>query len=276
MFGRKAKELQELLSKSAAENESMRQRVSELEAEVNRLKDQEASVLRAILEANRVADNIERQAGEKHDQLISEAEQHILDANTKAQSVISHADEEAANLRKEADDYSENIRTDANIFVERTIMASQMEVIKRKDVAANMNDMLRKTIEYLNEQSEKFAAMLSSVIDDSEAQTKSICAEVDKCNCSCKDCKEPCHSSDEADGADEQASDATPAENDEIDPSVLPDDYSDPADLMKNIYLIQKRDIPSTVKPDSQSSDSPDKLPVDDNLGELVSEIVSA
>ena len=56
MFGKKAKELEELrtlLTRRNEENELMKKRISELETEVDRLKEQESLVLRSLNEANR-------------------------------------------------------------------------------------------------------------------------------------------------------------------------------------------------------------------------------
>ena len=55
MFGKKAKELEELrtlLTRRNEENELMKKRISELETEVDRLKEQESLVLRSLNEAN--------------------------------------------------------------------------------------------------------------------------------------------------------------------------------------------------------------------------------
>ena len=58
MFGRKAKELEELLTQRNHENDLMRKRISELETEVSKLKDQESGVLKAITEADKTAARI--------------------------------------------------------------------------------------------------------------------------------------------------------------------------------------------------------------------------
>ena len=264
MFGRKTKEL-------LAENKQLKKRIEELEGQIKQLKDQEELVVRAITEANRTANRIEEEANAKRDELVAKAEGTVRDAEEKAADMINKADEDARARRKEADDYSENIRTDANVYVERTIFASQSEVKKREDVVAKMNEMLKKTTAYLNEQTEAFTAMLNSVIGENEAQSEEICREVNKCACSCKDCKNPCEKKKDGDGEDEDESEDEAAEpeaeavsepepeetssdeaaalldtgDEDVDPSKLPDDYRDPAELMKNIYYIQKRDIPN-------------------------------
>ena len=283
MFGKKTKELKELLTQKESENEILKKRVCELEDEVKRMKEQEDFVVRALTEANKTAARIEAEAGEAHDKLIAEAEQHVREAEEEAANVLSKAGEEAESVRKDADDYSENIRTDANIYVERTIIASQLEVKKRKDVMAELNELLKKTTDYLNEQTETFANMLKTVIEDNEEQTKELCYEIEKCNCSCDECKDPCmahagkkpskgdgEDEDEEDGeegedeSEETASfeesepaEETPAEEtpdaacadeeaapSDVDPSSLPDEYDSPAQLMKNIYYLQKRELP--------------------------------
>ena len=331
MFGKKSKELQELLTQRNSENELMKKRIAELEAEVNRLKEQESLVLRALTDANRTAERIEKEAGEQSEKLIAEAAEKVQEAADKANDMLATADEEAAAVKKEADDYSENIRTDANIYVERTIIASQMEVNKRKDVMAELNELLKKTTDYLNEQTETFTAMLKSVIEDNEEQTKELCADIEKCSCSCKDCKEPCmehagegkgDSEEEDECEDEgESGEASPApdaepepepvaepdpaaadllqeekpEDDEpaIKPEELPKEYRTPAELMKNIYLLQRRDIPVAPKKNEFSDDSPaggitfrdelgdepekkSELPHDDKLEELVEEVTAS
>lgn len=314
MFGRKTRELQELLTQRNSENELMKKRIAELEEEVKRLKDQEDMVVRSITEANKTAARIEQEAGVKRDELVAEAEKQVQAAAARANDIVAMADEEAAATKKEADDYSENIRTDANIYVERTIVASQMEVVKRKEIMAQLNELLKQTTEHLNEQMESFSAMLRSVIDDNEAQTKELCADIEKCGCSCSECENPCMEEHEEGPCCEEAPveaapeaapfeepAAAPAEDmakdlqqdeEEIDPSELPEEYKTPAELMHNIYYIQRRDIPTIAKATDFSDISPEggitfademekeapgsDLPCDEKLEELVSEVVSA
>lgn len=324
MFGKKAKELAQLLDKSNTENETLKKRITELEAEVDRLKEQENLVVRALTEANRTACRIEDEANEQRDKLIDEAEQHVKEANDKADGIIKKADEDAGNIRKgadaymeslkkqaddyaetqkkEADSYSENIRTDANIYVERTIIASQLEVKKRKDVMAELNELLKKTTDYLTEQTETFKDMLKTVIEDNEEQTADLTREIEKCNCSCESCKDPCmehagkmpkkgegEEGDEDEDEDEteeggceeavteepEANEEAPAESDpspaaadlltvdapdeeekEFASEELPREYRTPAELMRTIYLIQKRDIPAKTEPADKAEDA--------------------
>lgn len=306
MLGKKKKELQTKLAEREAENEQLKQRINELEAELNRLKEQESLVLRAITEANRTAERIEAEAGETHDKLIAEAEQHVRNAEEEAETLRRNAEEDAESVRKDADDYSDNIRTDANIYVERTIIASQLEVKKRKDVMAEMNELLKKTTDYLNEQTETFNAMLKTVIEESEEQANEICYEIEKCSCSCDECENPCMAhagkpgaSKEGDGDDEDedeseeesdcAEPCEPAEEEApaeeapeaacadgenapagVDPDTLPDEYESPAQLMKNIYYIQQRDLPI------REENEPVGIPHDDKLDEIVSDVVEA
>lgn len=297
MFGKKTKELQARLAERETENEQLKQRISELETELDRLREQEALVLRAITEANRTAERIEAEAGEERDKMIADAEQQV-----------KNAEEEAESVRKDADDYSENIRTDANIYVERTIIASQLEVKKRKDVMAEMNELLKKTTDYLNEQTETFTAMLKTVIEESEEKTHDICYEIEKCSCSCDECENPCmehagkpeggDKGDEDEGEGEETSDCAepcepevseeaPAEAESeaacadgenapsgVDPDTLPDEYESPAQLMKNIYYIQQRDLPVTEE--TADENAPVELPHDEKLDEIVSDVVEA
>lgn len=296
MFGKRAKELQELqtlLTQRNSENELQKKKIAELEEEVARLKEQENLVLRAITEANRTANRIEMEAGQERDRLISEAEKTVRDAEQKADEVLKQADDDADSVRKDADSYSENIRTDANIYVERTIIASQLEVKKRRDVMAEMNRLLKETTEHLNERMSSFRDMLASVIEENEEQADEICAEVEKCSCGCDECKEPCtehkgaekkKTKKDSDGDEDEDEDEEEDESDEeceeepvpeteeepaeeapaafmdngdtdhdepeplpereIDPASLPHDYKSPAELMKNIYYIQRRDLP--------------------------------
>ncbi|MBO4848737.1 MAG: hypothetical protein J5586_06250 [Clostridia bacterium] len=279
MFGKKARELGLQLSQSIEENAKLKERISELEAEVKRLKDQEELVVRSITDANRTAKRIEDEANEQRDKLLADADQQVKDAEEKISSMLAQADEDAANVRKDADDYSENIRTDANIYVERTIIASQMEVRKRKDVMAELNELLKKTTDYLSEQTETFSAMLKSVIEDNEEKTEELCRDVDKCDCSCEECEHPCKaqaarppkkpkSEDGEDededeeceeGEEEPAAEEEPVEEPEsadeaahAEPDIaaraaeLPEANGDPAQVMKNIYYLQQRVIPVT------------------------------
>ena len=354
MFGKKAKELQELLTQRNSENELMKKRIEELESELARLKDQESLVLRSLTEANKTASRIEQEAEEERDKLLSDAKVQLSETETKIGELLKDADEKAAAVRKDADDYSENIRTGANIFVERTIIESQMEVNKRKDVMQKMNELLKQTTDHLNEQMESFKQMLASVIENGEEQTREICAEVDKCSCSCEECENPCkpnvmdpgrkkpaedEDEEEEDGeeggepaeaeepieeSEEQEEPEEPAEEpaepaeepaeepaaepeeeqtaahlDEkeapaeepakFDPFVLPKEYRNPAELMKNIYYIQRRDIPVVTKVSDFSDVSPeggitfrdemgddDEFPHDEKLGEIVDEVIPA
>ena len=351
MFGKKAKELQELLTQRNSENELMKKRIEELESELARLKDQEALVLRSLTEANKTASRIEQEAEEERDKLLADAKEQLSETETKIGELLAEADEKAAAVKKDADEYSENIRTDANIFVERTIIESQMEVNKRKDVMQKMNELLKQTTDHLNEQMESFKQMLASVIENGEEQTKELCADIEKCSCNCEECENPCKpnvmdpgkkkpAEDEDEESDEEGEETAegeeteaaeepeepaeepeePAEEPEepaeepsaepeeeqtaahldeekapadepakFDPFVLPTEYRNPAELMKNIYYIQRRDIPVVTKRSDFSDVSPEggitfrdemggdeEFPHDEKLGEIVDEVIPA
>jgi hypothetical protein len=288
MFGKKAKELeavQQLLTARNSENELMKKRIAELEDEVKRLKEQEDLVLRALTEANKTAVRIEEEANQKRDELLEEANEKVRTAEEKANEVLAEADELAEMTKQDADKYSENIRTDANIFVERTIFESQSEIKKRKDVVNDLNELLKKTTKYLEEQTAAFNSMLSSVIEESGEAAEELTKGLDACSCNCEECADPCamakkkkaeddEDEDEEceDGASEENAEAEPEaepepepepethedaacadeENapadEEVDTSKLPEEYDDPAVLMHNIYYLQKRDIPKTEK----------------------------
>ncbi len=318
MFGKKAKELAAQLDRVNRENEDLKKKVASLEEELNRLRDQEASVSRAITEAGKAAARIEEDANDKRGKLLAEAEEKVRIAGIDAQdirqraesdadSVRKDADEYAQSVRKDADDYSDNTRTDVNIYVERTIMASQLEVRKRKEVIAELNDMLRKTTAYLTEQNDTFIAMLNSVIDGNETDTEKVCREVEKCSCSCKDCSNPCSEYSEEKGEETACDDAqsavvsgseenpVPCDEDQDGPDDLPEEYDSPAQLMQNIYHILKRDIPEhglaeapsepvqtessnieTVPETKPVENIESELPHDDTLMELVSDVVGS
>ena len=191
------------------------------------------------------------------------------------------------------------------------------------DDVEEMNDMLRKTTEYLEKQTAAFNEMLNTVIEETEEKAETMTAGLDTCKCSCKDCANPCSEKDKKDGEEEDSdeesdngegsdeavsseeteetssdenvalADGENAPGDaEFDPASLPDEYSDPADLMKNIYYIQKRDIPvrksdfSDPMPEGgitfrdeigdDPKDEPDELPHDDDLEDIVSDVVEA
>lgn len=272
MFGKKTKEIIELRLK----NEQLAERIAGLEAELSTLRERESAVLKAITQANAAAERIERDAGSESDRLIASATKAVQDAAKRANDILAQADDEAATIKKDADDYSENLRLDANVFAERTIFASQQEVKKRKDVVYRLGDMLRKTSEYLDEQTAAFKTMLDSVIDDSEREANELCREVEKCACSCEDCAEPCSlhkDSSREEEAAESAEAAKSAEAAEADaaPEGLPEDYSTPAELMKSIYLIEKRDIPQEAV-----SPAPAELPGGEELRGAVSQIAAS
>lgn len=215
MFGKKAKELELLLTQRNHENDLMRKRISELEAEVSKLQDQEHSVLKAITEADKTAariideananaESINADAAAAHDKLIAEAKQRVCDAAVQANNILSQADAEANSIRTaadeyasatraEADSYSENIRTDANIYVERTIMAAQLEVKKRKDVLSELNTLLRSTADYVSDQVLTFTDAIETSANKADESSADLCKEIEKCNCTCSECAEPCH-----------------------------------------------------------------------------------
>lgn len=263
MFGKKTKEIIELRVK----NEELTRRIAGLEAELSKLREREGAVLKAITQANAAAERIERDAGSESDRLIASATKTVQDAAKRANDILAQADDEAATIKKDADDYSENLRLDANVFAERTIFASQQEVKKRKDVVYKLGDMLRKTSDYLDEQTAAFKTMLDSVIDDSEREANELCREVEKCACSCEDCAEPCSLHKDS----EKAPEAAEAPEAETAPEALPEDYATPAELMKSIYLIEKRDIPQEAVSPAAAD-----LPGGEELRDAVSEIAAS
>ena len=220
MFGKKARELELLLTQRNHENELMRKRISELEAEVSKLKEQESGVLKAITEADKTAArivdeananaaNINAEANATHERLIAEAKQRVCDAAVQANNILSQADSEANSIRSaaneysaatrsEADKYSENTRTDANIYVERTIMAAQIEVNKRRDVLNELNSLLRSTADYVSDQVLTFTDAIETSAKEAGLSSAEITKEIDKCSCSCSECANPCHEQDPA------------------------------------------------------------------------------
>lgn len=228
MFGRKAKELTQLLTQRNHENELMRTRISELEAEVARLHEQEQSVLQAITEAGKTATRIvdeananataiNTEANETRDRLISEGKQRVSDAAAQANSILakaeamassirSAADEYSQYTRSEADKYSENTRTDANIFVERSIMAAQLEVKKRKDVLAELNSLLRSTADYVSDQVLTFTDAIETSAKEADSASLDLCRDIEKCSCGCDNCESPCVNADNADAVKAQSS----------------------------------------------------------------------
>lgn len=289
MFGKKTKALRAELDKIKAENEELKNRIQGLEQEVAHYKEQETSVARAITEAGIAAARIEEEANTKRDALIEKATQVVKTAHDNADAVMAQADEDAKKIREEAESYSDNTRTDVNIYVERTIMASQLEVKKRKDVSNELNELLKKTASYLVEQNKAYIELINKVVDESDEEVKSLCHEVEKCNCSCKDCEDPCSvKADDTETEKEAAEPETFAE--EVDASKLPEEYDSPSQLMQNIYYLLKRQLPEDYQPSEEvRQDNPDKkeepeaepeiridseLPHDEDLAKLVSDVV--
>lgn len=269
MFGKKAKELNAQLEKVNQENEELKKQIASLEEEIKRLKDQEASVSRAITEAGKAAARIEDDANAKRDELLAQAEQTVRTARENADEIRAKANMDADAAKKEADEYVkstkldadsyyDNTRTNVNIYVERTIMASQLEVRKRQEVVNELNDLLRKTTDYLTEQNNAFIKMLESVISENEINTEEACREIDKCSCSCKDCKDPCSNYKEEENAPEETEEA---ETDEA-PAELPDEYESPAQLMQNIYMILKRQLPEKEAEAEAAASARSEVPV--------------
>ena len=232
MFGKKAKELELLLTQRNHENELMRKRITDLETEVARLQEQERAVLKAITEADKTAtrivdeanadaERITTDANNTHARMIAEAKQRVCDAARQANDILAQADAEAKSIREKADDYSaktrndadvysENTRTDVNIYVERSIMAAQIEVKKRKDVLAELNSLLRSTADYVSDQVLTFTDAIETSAKEAEASTADMCREIEKCSCSCKDCENPCVKADAV--LEEAVEEAAPAE----------------------------------------------------------------
>lgn len=327
MFGRKAKELMELLTQRNHENELMRAKITELETEVARMHEQEQSVLRAITEAGKTAtrivdeananaESINAEANATHDRLIAEAKQRVCDAATQANEILAQADAEANSIkaaaneysdstRANADKYSENVRTDANIFVERSIMAAQQEVKKRKDVLAELNSLLRSTADYVSDQVLTFTDAIENSAKEAVDASADLCRDIEKCSCGCSSCENPCMAPEEA-PEKEQASEApaeeapAPAEAEPEEAEApaeapdLPQDYSSPAELMHSIYSIEGRDIPIVDSIEEAVTDhvpqeglafadeigegTPfdrgEPLPVDSELNNIVSEVL--
>lgn len=326
MFGRKTKELTLRLEEAGRENEQLKsnieemtKRIAALEAEVARFREQEASVARAITEAGKAAARIEADADKKRTELIEEANRTVEEAKKTASGVINKADSDAADTRRsaeeymetamkeadsysastrsEADSYAENTRTDVNIYVERSIMASQLEVRKRRNVMEEMNELLKRTVAYLTEQNDSFISMLESVIEDNARQTDAVCADVEKCSCSCKDCEHPCseaHTEEKAETEKNESAAEEAAAEENAEETELPEEYDNPAQLMRNIYYILKRRLPDSdaeegtetepasvnkpeikVVPRTSPADKVEsELPHDDELSQLVSDVV--
>lgn len=249
MFGRKAKALKIQVDQLSSENESLKKHIFELESELAALKEQESNVTRVLTEAGKTAEKIEQEANQKRDELLAEAEQKVKTAETEAEEIKElaklEADEYSEKVRSEADKYSDDMRTNVNIYVERTIMASQLEVQKRRIALEKINALLKETTAKLTMQNNAFISMLGSAMEENVSAAASICGEFDKCSCSCEDCADPCGkvSGDNGDTPAETTAEAVPE---------FPEEYESPAQLMQSIYRILQRELPDNEEYDAE------------------------
>ncbi len=305
MMSRKAKELELLLGQRTHENELMRDRIGQLEAEVSRLREQERAVLAAITEANRAAgriredacaqaDSIISAANTKRDELLDEASKAVSDALENANNISADADAYYAKKRAEgdryyaekvaeADAYAEKTRTDANIYIERCVIAAQIEVNRRRDVVKELNDRLRTAATEARRAAEDYASLMEDLAARLEGESESACAEIDACSCNCAECKGCVElpKDNAADSVDptlccEEAAEgevcpeveASVDESEGADGFIPPDEYDNPSQLMRSIYSLEGRDIPNSDESDLIGDASPEGgLVFKDELG---------
>lgn len=286
------------------------------DAIVNALTEAHSTRERIIREAKAEAAEIVKQAELDKANILNEANSVLENAKSRAHASVSAANEEAGEIRRQAAADAEKMSDDALDEASGIIDAAQKEadslisnansiVAERTEQLSALNAELKSKARMALEQTELYINMLN-LIADSEA-TYSCPSD---CDLNCENCSDKCDSyvpdTSDAPIDSEQSSETTevpgetvestdPAEDhssETVDeplpnePSIeLPDEYNNVASLMRNIYVLQGREIPDEqtesdessgvpVNPDNDDLDKEEPLPVDSDLESILKDLI--
>ena len=201
MFG-KAKELQAKLEQSEQEKLALTRRNVELSSEVEEFRKRSEAIVKALTEAQNVADRVISEAEMKRQKILDTAEQEKLAIQEECEQMKTTAQERAAGIVTMAEKQAAQIRQEAA----KTVEAAEQRV-------AYFRTYVKESAEALRQQANAFGAFVSDV---------------------------------------DVAGAGAALEGQKI-PN-LPEDYENPAELMKNIYAMQGRELPANSAPEKKEA----------------------
>ncbi len=199
MFG-KAKKLQEKLELCEQEKLALTRRNVELSSEVEEFRKKSEAIVKALTEAQNIADRVVKEAEEKHQEILDAAEQERLAIERDCERMKEETREKAECIVVLAEKRAAEIRQDA---------AKKMEETEQR--VAYFRSYVKESAEAIRMQATAFGAFVSDV-DSSGAGAALKGQEVPD----------------------------------------LPENYENPAELMKNIYALQGRELPNSDVPEKK------------------------
>ncbi len=214
------------------------EKAEELKAKQKQLDEQRAQMQAMQLELNASSEQIKKLHARESDVVsamaqieslrvrkLNEAEEHAAQIREEAKKTLDNARIEAESILANAKREAENARNAARAEADKSLEEAQTK-------ADNLLAQAEASRQEYMQNTEQLNSRLASVAAECKAQLEAMQSFMERL-----------HVSEEQREGSEEIEDMRKALNAE--PVSTPESYDDPAELMKNIYTIEKRDLPT-------------------------------
>lgn len=251
-MSKKLRELEANLGQKDREIEILTRRIQELSNAVNASKEKESAIVGALMEAKATAERIISNANHQAGNVVQEADAIRKNADELADKTIRSAREEAEKIIEESNGQAAVIIEKAHAEAKRRLEQAEYSACEYTAALDRLNGKLAQTAGAARKYAEEFAEMVSLLTHEGD---KELAQE-------CKGLPGLLESSDEKQS--------------------LPEQYQNPADLMRSIYMLQGRETPrpqedfqdEAAKPLNAQEDT-NRAPEDDKVW-TVDEVVAS
>ncbi|MBQ9832757.1 MAG: hypothetical protein IJO48_03395 [Clostridia bacterium] len=200
------KELENLLMQRDAQLNDLQNRLADANTRMAEYQNREASIIGALTEAQTSSKRIIDEAYATSDRILSEAHQNKEQSDAQAQATVADAQKKAQDILADADMRAKEIVANAKVEAKNIITQAQAEYEECKQSISRMNERIAVTAEEAARRLEDFKSVFS--FDTIETEVVEF------------------------------------TKTEEEQTVQTPEEYSSPAQLMKNIYTIQGRELP--------------------------------
>ena len=168
------------------ESKELYRKMEILAKKIEEYREEEDSIKHALINAQKMADKIEKESKETADKLVSESEatakKTVDEANEKSESIISEAREFSAKLLKEKNEEAQRIVDDANKKAGETISAAEKKandaINSSKTIAQNILDQAKEVSDELIGKSKAEAEAYKVLSRTVKSDAKSLIAKL--------------------------------------------------------------------------------------------------
>lgn len=227
-MSKKIRELEANLGQKDREIEILTRRIQELSNAVNASKEKESAIVGALMEAKATAERIVSNANHQAENIVQEADALRKSADELADNTISSAREQAEKIVEQSQGQAAVIIEKAHAEAKRRLEQAEYSASEYTAALDRLNTKLSQTAGAAKKYAEEFANMVSQLAHEGDKELAQECKGLTGLL--------------ENNGGTEG----------------LPEQYQNPADLMRSIYVLQGRETP---RPQEEIKDGAAILP---------------